>query len=167
MPDLYGGGNVIYPYIKGRLQFRTCTYRISFLFIQNINPIVILSHSHGVFILTIILLLITAPYTNVTEAYDEIKQTLEAGPHDYGANVTVELDSTMVQGFDAEPLPAWFRNVVDKAAAQIYNQGDKSFVDSGVGGTIGFLSVIQDALKGMLHHCFGLISSLVCPPTIT
>jgi hypothetical protein len=64
--------------------------------------------------------------------------------------VTVELDS-MVQGFDAEPLPAWFRNIVDKAATQIYNQGDKSFVDSGVGGTIGFLAVIQDALKGMLH----------------
>ena len=86
----------------------------------------------------------------MTEAYDEIKQTLEAGPHNYGATVTVELDS-IVQGFEAEPLPTWFRTIVDTAATQIYNQGDnKSFVDSGVGGTIGFLAVIQDALKGML-----------------
>ena len=96
-----------------------------------------------------LLITITAPYTNVTEAYDEIKQTLEAGPQNYGANVTVELDS-IVQGFEAEPLPVWFRTIVDTAATQIYNQGDnKSFVDSGVGGTIGFLAVIQESLKGM------------------
>ena len=88
----------------------------------------------------------------MTKAYDEIKQTLEAGPHNYGATVTVELDS-MVQGFEAEPLPVWFRTIVDTVATQIYNQGDnKSFVDSGVGGTIGFLAVIQDALKGMLCY---------------
>ena len=94
-------------------------------------------------------LLLTAPYTNVIEAYEEIKQTLEAGPQNYGATVTVELDS-IVQGFEAEPLPVWFRTIVDTAATQIYNQGDnKSFVDSGVGGTIGFLAVIQESLKGM------------------
>ena len=88
----------------------------------------------------------------MTEAYDEIKQTLEAGPQNYGATVTVELDS-IVQGFEAEPLPTWFRTIVDTAATQIYNQGDnKSFVDSGVGGTIGFLAVIQESLKGMLCY---------------
>jgi hypothetical protein len=100
----------------------------------------------------------------VTEAYDEIKQTLEAGPQNYGANVTVELDS-IVQGFEAKPLPAWFRTIVDTAATQIYNQDDKSFVDSGVGGTIGFLAVIQESLKGMLCYAtvhqefFDLISN--------
>ena len=103
----------------------------------------------------------------MTEAYEEIKQTLEAGPQNYGATVTVELDS-IVQGFEAEPLPTWFRTIVDTAATQIYNQGDnKSFVDSGVGGTIGFLAVIQESLKGMhmLCHCtvhqefFDLISN--------
>ena len=89
----------------------------------------------------------------MTEAYEEIKQTLEAGPQNYGANVTVELDS-IVQGFEAEPLPVWFRTIVDTAATQIYNQGDnKSFVDSGVGGTIGFLAVIQESLTGMRMLC--------------
>ena len=70
----------------------------------------------------------------------------------------MELDS-IVQGFEAEPLPTWFRTIVDTAATQIYNQGgdNKSFVDSGVGGTIGFLAVIQDALKGM-YYCILYIS---------
>merc|ERR1712048_43373 len=93
-----------------------------------------------------------SPYTDVEAAADEVKNILEASPHEHGAKVTFTIGGK-APGFAADPLPAWYRDIVDQAAIPIYGA---KMLDAGKGGTIGFLNTIQKKLEGSIIHNAGL-----------
>jgi len=93
-----------------------------------------------------------SPYTDVDAAAAELKDILEAGPHAHGANVTFTVDGAS-PGFAAEPLPTWYKNIVNEAAVPVYGA---EMLDAGKGGTIGFLATIQKKLDGAIIHNTGL-----------
>lgn len=93
-----------------------------------------------------------SPYTDVNTASVELKEILEAPPHAHGANVTFTLSGAS-PGFAAEPLPDWYREIVNQAAIPIYGA---QLLDVGDGGTIGFLNTIQKKLEGSIIHNTGL-----------
>lgn len=93
-----------------------------------------------------------SPYTDVDTATVELKELLESPPHDHGTIVTFT-PSGASPGFAAEPLPDWYREIVNKAAIPIYGS---EMLDVGKGGTIGFLATIQKKLEGSIIHNTGL-----------
>ena len=95
-----------------------------------------------------------SPYTDVDAAFDELKKTFETGPHRYGASVELTKVSSS-EGFAANPLPAFYSSIVDDASEQLYD--GKPMMDSGLGGTIGFLSTIKEAL----HEAFGNYNTIM------
>jgi len=93
-----------------------------------------------------------SPYTDVEVAAEELKKIIEAPPFEHGAKVTFTVQGK-APGFAADPLPQWYRNVVDEAAVPIYGA---KMLDAGKGGTIGFLNTIQKELDGAIIHNAGL-----------
>jgi len=81
-----------------------------------------------------------------------LKKIIEAPPFEHGAKVTFTVNGKS-PGFAADPLPQWYRNVVDEAAVPIYGA---KMLDAGKGGTIGFLNTIQKELDGAVIHNAGL-----------
>ncbi|CAB9512290.1 peptidase, M20 [Seminavis robusta] len=95
-----------------------------------------------------------SPYTDVFSAAEELKRLIEAPPHAHGANVTFTIGGTS-PGFAADPLPAWYQNIVNEAAVPIFGA---EMLDVGKGGTIGFLATIQKKLEGSIIHNTGLFA---------
>lgn len=93
-----------------------------------------------------------SPYTDVYSAADEVKKILEALPHDHGAKVSFTVTGTS-PGFAADPLPAWYKEIVNEVAVPLYGA---EMLDIGKGGTIGFLAKIQKKLQGSIIHNSGV-----------